>query len=156
MERDSRSVRKCQTSHISTHTLTWSVTAWIAIALIFFAISTHTLTWSVTISAQSSTLRGGISTHTLTWSVTTACANSSSCLTISTHTLTWSVTDKTPQTTWDKTDFNSHAHVERDMCGTNFGGGAKISTHTLTWSVTKTKTYRHFKIKFQLTRSRGA
>ena len=33
-------------------------------------------------------------------------------------------------------DFNSHAHVERDMCGTNFGNGAKISTHTLTWSVT--------------------
>ena len=33
-------------------------------------------------------------------------------------------------------NFNSHAHVERDMCGTNFGSGAKISTHTLTWSVT--------------------
>ena len=34
-------------------------------------------------------------------------------------------------------NFNSHAHVERDMCGTNFGNGAKISTHTLTWSVTQ-------------------
>ena len=54
---------------------------------------------------------------------------------ISTHTLTWSVTLFIIFTPFF-THFNSHAHVERDMCGTNFGNGAKISTHTLTWSVT--------------------
>ena len=76
-------------------------------------------------------------------------------------------------------NFNSHAHVERDMCGTNFGNGAKISTHTLTWSVTiavlrlalitKISTHtltwsvtlsaskvRKSSYTFQLTRSRGA
>ena len=56
-----------------------------------------------------------ISTHTLTWSVT------SSCLTFIVHVY----------------NFNSHAHVERDI----LGGFSllvlfKISTHTLTWSVT--------------------
>ena len=50
-------------------------------------------------------------------------------------------------------NFNSHAHVERDMCGTNFGGGAKISTHTLTWSVTSICLTPPLEYVFQLTRS---
>ena len=33
---------------------------------------------------------------------------------ISTHTLTWSVTVDDKPYRHDKTDFNSHAHVERD------------------------------------------
>ena len=33
-------------------------------------------------------------------------------------------------------DFNSHAHVERDINGLNRENFSKISTHTLTWSVT--------------------
>ena len=36
-----------------------------------------------------------------------------------------------------KTDFNSHAHVERDALNGNYGGYPNISTHTLTWSVTE-------------------
>ena len=35
-------------SFISTHTLTWSVTAVKAVPVVFAMISTHTLTWSVT------------------------------------------------------------------------------------------------------------
>ena len=33
-------------------------------------------------------------------------------------------------------DFNSHAHVERDQASMPKAGKLKISTHTLTWSVT--------------------
>ena len=33
-------------------------------------------------------------------------------------------------------DFNSHAHVERDVAGGGSNQGTAISTHTLTWSVT--------------------
>ena len=33
-------------------------------------------------------------------------------------------------------DFNSHAHVERDLTLTKPDRQALISTHTLTWSVT--------------------
>ena len=35
---------------------------------------------------------------------------------ISTHTLTWSVTFPPPYPAVDSRDFNSHAHVERDLC----------------------------------------
>ena len=55
---------------------------------------------------------------------------------ISTHTLTWSVTRSY---LWIKivSNFNSHAHVERDLlCYNAELAGARISTHTLTWSVT--------------------
>ena len=56
-------------------------------------ISTHTLTWSVTIPDTMLPLKGNISTHTLTWSVT---AN--------------------PRvTSIYNPNFNSHAHVERDV-----------------------------------------
>ncbi len=34
-------------------------------------------------------------------------------------------------------DFNSHAHVERDITGVKKAVGTYISTHTLTWSVTE-------------------
>ena len=36
--------------------------------------------------------------------------------------------------TWN---FNSHAHVERDLTETEEEHTEEISTHTLTWSVTK-------------------
>ena len=121
-------------------------------------ISTHTLTWSVTEWHVPQWPCEAISTHTLTWSVTRSICNFCKILYISTHTLTWSVTFVSLIKLSDLSNFNSHAHVERDhfgrcknckyfhfnshahverdMCGTNFGSGAKISTHTLTWSVT--------------------
>ena len=77
---------------------------------------------------------------------------------ISTHTLTWSVTcrfstlalyhanfnshahverDILKQTVMTKQkNFNSHAHVERDGFLRSFATDYEISTHTLTWSVT--------------------
>ena len=121
-----------------------------------------------------------ISTHTLTWSVTSVYKSLWSAWIISTHTLTWSVTSGAPRRSrsgrfqltrsrgaWrevdphlkDKRDFNSHAHVERDIADeygyekysrfqlTRSRGAWRaengndyfaviISTHTLTWSVT--------------------
>ena len=53
-------------------------------------------------------------------------------------------------------DFNSHAHVERDCFATLFVKQNMISTHTLTWSVTLSSMQGLLRVRFQLTRSRGA
>ena len=65
-------------------------------------------------------------------------------MTISTHTLTWSVTKEWNTEKKDITDFNSHAHVERDIAVLRLVLITRISTHTLTWSVTITSIYRKF------------
>ena len=57
----------------------------------------------------------GISTHTLTWSVTPNTAEVRQFKPISTHTLTWSVTLYTVCQVILPINFNSHAHVERDL-----------------------------------------
>ena len=98
---------------------------------------------------------------------------------ISTHTLTWSVTFNQGTVAIEASNFNSHAHVERDCVGRIYRISAFcISTHTLTWSVTigtgrnvlKTNFNSHAHVErdlmklaqiyllsiFQLTRSRGA
>ena len=98
---------------------------------------------------------------------------------ISTHTLTWSVTNcrcglKAMQTfqltrsrgAWRLSseeriraygDFNSHAHVERDLHEVSDTITIScISTHTLTWSVTLLSKICLLISVFQLTRSRGA
>ena len=102
-------------SAISTHTLTWSVTVSYAVTEIIRVISTHTLTWSVTLADWLKYENVIISTHTLTWSVTLFPLPLCLSFQISTHTLTWSVTgDKL----WEFVagiNFNSHAHVERDI-----------------------------------------
>ena len=56
-----------------------------------------------------------ISTHTLTWSVTYAYILNYKATSISTHTLTWSVTRIFFMENMTNTNFNSHAHVERDQ-----------------------------------------
>ena len=53
-------------------------------------------------------------------------------------------------------NFNSHAHVERDINQQSTNNNETISTHTLTWSVTIYNIISTQKIEFQLTRSRGA
>ena len=58
---------------------------------------------------------GYISTHTLTWSVTANPRVTSIYNPISTHTLTWSVTQTKTENLDLKKNFNSHAHVERDL-----------------------------------------
>ena len=59
-------------------------------------------------------------------------------MSISTHTLTWSVTRGKSSRVVRWTNFNSHAHVERDINNNNLNTIRFISTHTLTWSVTPT------------------
>ena len=53
-------------------------------------------------------------------------------------------------------NFNSHAHVERDILTIYIILQAWISTHTLTWSVTHLHYMGNSPQGFQLTRSRGA
>ena len=53
-------------------------------------------------------------------------------------------------------DFNSHAHVERDVQALILTAFTEISTHTLTWSVTISPLMLQQNTLFQLTRSRGA
>ena len=77
-----------------------------------------------------------ISTHTLTWSVTKQAMSGVMLYYISTHTLTWSVTTRFTALTLYYTNFNSHAHVERDRNEYYSLKKINISTHTLTWSVT--------------------
>ena len=76
-----------------------------------------------------------ISTHTLTWSVTD-CKHLKGCLERFQLTrsrgawrICWSQTK-------DGQNFNSHAHVERDVTLIFEISAKSISTHTLTWSVT--------------------
>ena len=80
------------------------------------AISTHTLTWSVTVCVCVHFFGLIISTHTLTWSVTKFPQDHRKFWYISTHTLTWSVTPEIRKTGLKTFYFNSHAHVERDVC----------------------------------------
>ena len=110
----------------------------------------------MTFNAQQYFTRFNISTHTLTWSVTCRFAVFYCIWIISTHTLTWSVTFSSPQKqaylrfqltrsrgAWRvafwafaiRRNFNSHAHVERDV---------RLEMLNLYYS------------QFQLTRSRGA
>ena len=77
-----------------------------------------------------------ISTHTLTWSVTPQLKMITTGQWISTHTLTWSVTFLFAPALTLFSDFNSHAHVERDCIDEVADQCVEISTHTLTWSVT--------------------
>ena len=84
-------------------------------------------------------------------------ANPNVAIIISTHTLTWSVTHHVELTDGGKYNFNSHAHVERDLALPYYPPQDRISTHTLTWSVTRTrKRLTDLSSSFQLTRSRGA
>ena len=97
-----------------------------------------------------------ISTHTLTWSVTKPRSPNLFTKYISTHTLTWSVTRDKSTIFMSLSDFNSHAHVERDMNICQLVNFTRISTHTLTWSVTGIEWHILEDMIFQLTRSRGA
>ena len=143
-------------------------------------ISTHTLTWSVTSSGVALYSLSKISTHTLTWSVTRHRFFDHFRYTISTHTLTWSVTTPYHQTWYPIPDFNSHAHVERDLrfrfefsYSFYFNSHAHVERDMVTLRlpqarVTHFNSHAHVErdltasafhsavLRFQLTRSRGA
>ena len=136
VERDTDILVRSSHIFISTHTLTWSVTqkllyikqkkpfqltrsrgAWLSNRILpqcYDWISTHTLTWSVTYIALYGKSHKYISTHTLTWSVTLLSPRFSPELSFQ---LTRS-RGAWPQTGIIGTifdNFNSHAHVERDL-----------------------------------------
>ena len=157
VERDNRHDMPLLQSWISTHTLTWSVTPLWHCVFAVPAISTHTLTWSVTLCICVNTYSIKISTHTLTWSVTLY-RDIILILTIFQLTRSRGAWQKSFKYIYNSSNFNSHAHVERDglrvrveKIGANFNSHAHverenstfavatlqpISTHTLTWSVT--------------------
>ena len=145
---------------------------------VIYRISTHTLTWSVTRIPQSvlnaakfqltrsrgawlfwrvfTTLMANISTHTLTWSVTSYYVddyNVEFLFQLTRSRGAWQYKDGSH---YCISDFNSHAHVERDMI--------LVSRQQL-WSfqLTRSRGAWHrsqislpLALKFQLTRSRGA
>ena len=143
---------------ISTHALTWSATLTVAptsvlpsfqltrsrgARLLTFSkmlekrkISTHALTWSATFCSGVSMATAGISTHALTWSATRDSESDIIDWLISTHALTWSATKRPYKLKIRVSDFNSRAHVERDLRGCVVIGLCGVL--------------------FQLTRSRGA
>ena len=114
VERDFNSRSNSLVLHISTHTLTWSVTGGSAPPQSFRPISTHTLTWSVTCAWRRALKTYG---H------------------FNSHAHVERDNRKTPPH-FDNWHFNSHAHVERDFWELGILNAKKISTHTLTWSVT--------------------
>ena len=164
-------------------------------------ISTHTLTWSVTAEVAKYAVKpGDFNSHAHVERDAPPYRDYRQA-SISTHTLTWSVTGAISAGLTGVKDFNSHAHVERDLVVIfvllflfHFNSHAHverditelspdktfcISTHTLTWSVTILIFYSEYTIKisthtltwsvtserlvhrtpllvFQLTRSRGA
>ena len=81
-----------------------------------------------------------ISTHTLTWSVTVS--SRLRCRTFrnfNSHAHVERDVERLIKMK-NKWDFNSHAHVERDLRCRTDSPFVQISTHTLTWSVTVTFT----------------
>ena len=134
VERDVFFGKPFRLNNISTHTLTWSVTAQSWTIMPSLAISTHTLTWSVTRKPPIYAIRRNhFNSHAHVERDIYSCI-AHRLLLISTHTLTWSVTNR----------LNVTAAL------------MEISTHTLTWSVTSDTCGVVSTCVFQLTRSRGA
>ncbi len=136
VERDTSDYLGYYFGTISTHTLTWSVTNLINHIFRITQISTHTLTWSVTSKTFINYIAEWISTHTLTWSVTILFAISD---TIERNFNSHAHVERDLgyyMLYYRYGNFNSHAHVERDVAGGGSNQGTEISTHTLTWSVT--------------------
>ena len=135
MERDLRLVRfRLYNLDISTHTLTWSVTRRIKSIIKLIYISTHTLTWSVTTSAVMSLicLSFQLTRSRGAWRWFNGSIRSTKKFQLTRSrgawlcriTFTWKI----------YLNFNSHAHVERDVLNS----------------------LRKRQESFQLTRSRGA
>ena len=157
VERDCHATLDICFCDISTHTLTWSVTAAPCIAmpwLINFNSHAHVERDEFNCRPCRNCLNFNSHAHVERDQRTAYRRRAGS---ISTHTLTWSVTLYSTYRPSALRHFNSHAHVERDDKHTTIKNAPTISTHTLTWSVTMS--HRHMwrsRLQFQLTRSRGA
>ena len=157
MERDSNSVKASSPIVISTHALTWSATARAGSHRQRREISTHALTWSATIPRHSADFSAFISTHALTWSATgyVAGANRQNKNFNSRAHVERDVFPTSANNYWSH--FNSRAHVERDppannpkAAYTHFNSRAHVERDSIARHSLTTVT------AFQLTRSRGA
>ena len=146
---------------ISTHTLTWSVTCkavtscWrtnnfnshahverdsckVPFPATLIDISTHTLTWSVTLNKL-------IHAFTVKFQLTRSRGAWPNSLMMQEHIRSFQLTRSrgawlyTSVNCFPCSNFNSHAHVERDARRLPVVEEQIISTHTLTWSVTGRK-----------------
>ena len=158
MERD-RTLRVQKPLFYSVFQLTRSRGAWLwntQITGVKLEISTHTLTWSVTWISSYQKWKYWISTHTLTWSVTSNvfCSWFIRQFQLTRSRGAWHV-DNYVRKLID--NFNSHAHVERDIL--YIYHSCKDTLFQLTrsrgaWRKTWQKLRKP--LQFQLTRSRGA
>ena len=155
MERDTDSLTALYIKTISTHTLTWSVTN---VRYKFrwrceFQLTRSRGAWRI--NAQS---KHAISIFQLTrsrgaWRITAWARHELFNFNSHAHVerdVIWICTKIT------SIYFNSHAHVERDCKHWYWNIFIFISTHTLTWSVTGEIVRNWINAQFQLTRSRGA
>ena len=129
----------------------------IPLSFLHYRISTHTLTWSVTQLAGSmySSILFQLTRSHGAWLIPGLPAFFSCAFQLTRSRGAWHIPRYVD--TFEK-DFNSHAHVERDL-ETKYGvfQPKDISTHTLTWSVTRYHVvWPDEEFEFQLTRSRGA
>ena len=99
-------------------------------------ISTHALTWSATYLPRRFVAHIAISTHALTWSATGGSIN------INTNAENFNSRAHVERDvnsireSLEAFNFNSRAHVERDVMNTDYQPLCCISTHALTWSAT--------------------
>ena len=113
VERDGKTYAVCEQEIISTHTLTWSVTLneWVELFPSIFQLTRSRGAWQNSLLVRQWYLAFQLTRSRGAWHTTGA-------------------------GTAIVFNFNSHAHVERDLltlCNTR---KIWISTHTLTWSVT--------------------
>ena len=199
VERDLNNQNIKSALYISTHTLTWSVTPVSIGSENLFNISTHTLTWSVTQLpfTLNHLLRFQLTRSRGAWPFCVKPPSLTSSFQLTRSRGAWRIdTDSVHCYSWFQLtrsrgawriclssfisfdNFNSHAHVERDVENdswkltngqfqltrsrgawhdkTTLKGVKGISTHTLTWSVTLNISHCNGIYTFQLTRSRGA
>ena len=135
VERDDKRTKQARYKHISTHTLTWSVTENGFKNKTMELISTHTLTWSVTWQHR---------TH----------LNSHGHFNSHAHVeRDWQILPLLLRRHY----FNSHAHVERDLQRCNFKNFiCYFNSHAHVERDLILKILNNFILIFQLTRSRGA
>ena len=157
VERDQKLRNSVISIHISTHTLTWSVTSSLSVSLnvLVFQLTRSRGAWLLLCACFPLFLHFNSHAH-VERDVQFSCHTTSGRW-ISTHTLTWSVTMYSlifpiaylfqltrSRGAWHSgeevkvrfVNFNSHAHVERDLSIIDVLPTPFISTHTLTWSVT--------------------
>ena len=102
----------------------------------FRPISTHTLTWSVTAPYHSNVYQiPDFNSHAHVERDMKLGSDGEHVIHFNSHAHV--ERDRYPsRDIYNRIHFNSHAHVERDTDAWEYGSAMQISTHTLTWSVT--------------------